>query len=286
MKIIRYCMALRKLLDSIYVDTAATNGGNHGAIVLDDEILMVDSGMIHTKSRISKQFLESETGLSIKKIIFTHSHSDHVFGAQAFEPILLISSERMRMNCDDRLKHEWKHDNLLERYSYAIRDNPELWDAVQTLSIRLPDIVFKDEISLGNAKQVTAKLVGGHTSGSAIVVCHDSNTVFIGDLIFNGQFPYGGDPTCNPDRWISALEEIRDKQYEIIIPGHGPVCGQEELEDYIGSLTALRQNVKDAIVKGSSFDSFSSNVEIPDALKTGFELFGEVTLKHWFRYYS
>ena len=286
MRIIHRRMTLRKLHDAIYVDTDAKNGGNHGAIVFDDEILMIDSGMIHSKSRVSKEFLESETGLSIKKLIFTHSHSDHVFGAQAFEPVLLISSETMRKNCVDRLKHEWKHNILLERYAQAKNDNPELWDALQTLSIRLPDIVFDDEITLGKYQQVTAKRMGGHTSGSSIVISHDHDTVFVGDLIFSGQFPYGGDPTCNPDLWILALEKIHAEQYKTIIPGHGPVCGQKELEDYIDALSTLRRNIKDAIERGLSIESFSGSKKIPKALKTGFERFGEVTLKHWFEYYA
>jgi len=279
-------MTLRKLLDAIYVDTDATNGGNHGAIVLDDEIIMIDSGMIHTKSRVSKEFLESETGLTITKLIFTHSHSDHVFGAQAFEPVLLLSSDIMRKNCEDRLKHEWKHNILLESYGLAKIDNPELWNAVQTLSIRLPDVVFDHEIFLDKDKQISAKLMGGHTSGSAIVTSYDHNAVFVGDLIFSGQFPYGGDPTCNPDRWIYALEEIRAEYYETIIPGHGPVCGQKEIDEYIEALSELKQNVKDAIETGLSIESFIKRERVPNLLKTGFERFGEITLKHWFEYYA
>jgi cyclase len=279
-------MTMRKLLDAIYVDTDATNGGNHGAIVLDDEVLMVDSGMIHTKSLASKQFLESKTGLSIKKLVFTHSHGDHVFGAQAFEPVLLISSETMRRNCVERLKHEWKSDILLERYSQAKSENPALWDAVQTLSIRLPDLVFDNELSLGNNNQVTAKLMGGHTSGSSVVFSHNNNAVFVGDLIFSGQFPYGGDSTCDPDRWIKALEELRAKRFRTIIPGHGPVCGHKELEDYIEALTELKQNIKAALEEGQSVQSFMDPENIPLLLRTGFERFGEVTLRHWFDYYS
>jgi cyclase len=279
-------MTIRKLLDAIYVDTDATNGGNHGAIVLDDEIIMVDSGMIHTKSLTSKQFLESETGLSIRKLIFTHSHSDHVFGAQAFEPVLLISSETMRDNCIERTKHEWKQDILLERYSQAKSDNPALWEAVQTLSIRLPDVVFENEISLGSEKQVTARLMGGHTSGSTVVISHDDNAIFVGDLIFSGQFPYGGDPTCNPDRWIQALEELRMEQFETIIPGHGLVCGHKELNDYVETLSELKRNIKDAIKQEQSVQSFIEKQRIPSSLKIGFERFGEATLRHWFDYYS
>jgi cyclase len=279
-------MTLRKLFDAIYVDTEGANGGNYGAIVLDDEILMIDSGMIHTKSRASREFLEFETGLPVTKLVFTHSHSDHVFGAQAFEPVQIICSETMRKNYIDRLQHEWKLETLLERYSQAKNDNPALWDAVQTLSIRLPDIVFENELSLSDNKPITAKIMGGHTSGSTIVISKEDSTVFVGDLIFSDQFPYGGDPTCNPDRWIEALKEIRAEHFETIIPGHGPVCGYKELEEYIEALTELRQNIMTAIEREQSVQSFMHLENIPNLLKAGFERFGEITLKHWFEYYS
>lgn len=277
---------MRKLHDGMYVDTDETNGGNHGAIVLDNEVLMIDSGMIHTKSRTSRSYLETETGLSIKKLIFTHSHGDHVYGAQAFEPVLLISSEPMYKRCKVNLATEWKRDVILDRYSSAKEDRPELWEALQTLSIRVPDVVFDNMISIGDEKQVTAKLMGGHTSGSSIIISHECNTVFVGDLIFSGQFPYGGDYTCDPDRWIQALEEIHAAEYETIIPGHGPICNQNELEEYVEALSELKQSVKDAIKTGLSLESFINRQFIPTTLRSGFERFGEVTVKHWFDFYS
>lgn len=279
-------MALRKLFDSIYVDTDGTNGGNHGAIAMDDEVLMIDAGMVHRKSRETRDFLESKTGLPIKKLIFTHSHSDHVFGAQAFEPVLLISSEPMYKRCRINLEHEWKSNVILERYFSVREERPDLWESLQTLLVRLPDITFDDSISIGDHKQVTAKLMGGHTSGSSIVIFEDCDVVFVGDLIFSGQFPYGGDNTCDPDRWILALEEIHAFGYKTIIPGHGPICNHHDLEKYTEALSELRQNVKDAVKIGLSVQSFIDREMIPGALKDGFDRFGPVTIEHWFNFYA
>ena len=279
-------MTLKHLRDGIYADTEGANGGNHGAIILDNEILMIDSGMIHTKSQMAKNYLESETGLPIKKLVFTHSHSDHVFGAQAFEPVLLISSELTYHRCKKNLEMEWEHDVLIERYAPSKDDRPDLWDALQTLKIRLPDMVFDDSVTVGDEKRVTLKLMGGHTSGSSIVIDHDTNTVFVGDLIFSKQFPYGGDPTCDPDRWVLSLEEIYASKYDTIIPGHGPICSQDELGEYIEAFSELRQNVKDAVKSGTSTESFVKRGMVPLALKQGYERFGDITLKYWFEFYS
>ena len=279
-------MVLRKLIDGLFVSDDGANGGNYGAIVLDDEVVVIDAGMIHSKSADTKKFIETETGLSILRLIFTHSHGDHVFGAQAFQPVNLIASAPMLSRCTENLQNEWNLETLKKRYSEVKDERPELWAAVQTLSIKLPDTVFEDQITIGNKSEITVKLLGGHTSGSSIVISHPHNAVFVGDLIFNGQFPYGGDPTCDPDRWILALEEIHALAHEIIIPGHGPVCGQNELAGYVEALSELRENVKEAIQTGLSVESFIAREMIPQSITAGLERFAEVTLEHWFSFYG
>ena len=279
-------MTLRKLVDGIFVNTDGTNGGNHGAIVLEDEVVMIDSGMIHPKSREDKDFLIEETGLPILKLIFTHSHGDHVFGAQAFEPVSLIASAPMRQRCEDNLKTDWELETLKKNYEPMKEDRPELWEAIQDLSIRLPDTIFKTHLFLGNNEEISVKLLGGHTSGSSTIISHPHDAIFVGDLIFSGQFPYGGDPTCDPDRWIMALEEILDLGLETIIPGHGPVCGLDELEGYIQALMDLRANVEDATMAGITIDKFIEEGMIPETIAEGAERFADRTLKHWYQFYG
>ncbi|MFW9809530.1 MAG: MBL fold metallo-hydrolase [Candidatus Thorarchaeota archaeon] len=279
-------MALARIIDGIYACTDGTNGGNHGAIVLDDEVVMIDAGMIHPKSRITKEFLEKETGLPILKLVLTHHHSDHVFGVQSFEPVTLIASESTRRSCEENLRNDWKIENLKKNYEPFKDERAELWESLNDLTIRLPDVVFQNQLTLGNNDELTIKLLGGHTEGSTIVISHLHDTIFIGDLVFNGTFPYGGDRTCNPDRWISGLEEVLSLGLDTIIPGHGPVCGLIDVEEYIQGLSDLRANVKEALNSGISVDEFLDSDRIPSQIASGSERFGLWTLEHWYRFYG
>jgi cyclase len=279
-------MTLHKLADGLYADTDGENGGNFGAIVLDDEVIMIDSGMIHPRSREARAFLEAETKKPILKLVFTHSHRDHVFGAQAFEPVSLIGSAPMRDQCERNLKGDWSADNLRKSFDAVKNERPEFWEAIQDLSIRLPDTVFRTHLLLGNNEEVSVKLLGGHTAGSSTIISHPHNAIFIGDLIFSGRFPYAGDPTCDPDRWIMALEEVQELGLETIIPGHGPVCGPDEVEAYIQALMDLRANVEDAITTGITVKQFMDEGMIPEYIKNGAERFAERTLKYWFDFYG
>ncbi|MFW9768872.1 MAG: MBL fold metallo-hydrolase [Candidatus Thorarchaeota archaeon] len=279
-------MSLSKLADGIYASTDGTNGGNHGAIVLEDEVIMIDAGMVHQKSRVTKDFLEQESGLPILKLIFTHYHSDHVFGAQAFEPVSLIASELMRKGCEENLENDWKIEILKKNYEGMKDERPELWKSLDDLSIRLPDIVFKNQLILGNNKEVLVKLMGGHTAGSSVIISETHNTIFIGDLIFNGRFPYAGDRSCNPDRWIMALEDVLAMGYETVIPGHGQVCGLKEVEEYLDALSSLRDNVKEALASELSLEAFLDSTKIPPQISTGAERFAERSIQHWYKFYG
>ncbi|MHA2302141.1 MAG: MBL fold metallo-hydrolase, partial [Candidatus Thorarchaeota archaeon] len=131
-------MALEKVSNRVYADVTGENGGNFGAIVLDDEILMVDSGMMHLKSSAAKEFLVNKFELPITKILLTHHHSDHVLGAQAFEPMSFISSSQTREICENALDSHWSDEELKAWAEEAKETRPELWESFQTLRILIP----------------------------------------------------------------------------------------------------------------------------------------------------
>jgi len=89
-----FIMTLTKISERIYADTEGTNGGNFGAIVLDDEIVIIDSGMFHHLTEEARELLEKEHQLPVLKLLLTHVHADHVWGAQAFNPVTMISSKQ------------------------------------------------------------------------------------------------------------------------------------------------------------------------------------------------
>jgi len=67
-----------------------------------------------------------------------------------------------------------------------------------------------------------------HTPGDAIVWLPDVRVVFAADVAFIGVTPvmWAG-PVGN---WLAALDRIAALEPEVVVPGHGPVCGLAELE--------------------------------------------------------
>ncbi|MHA2204606.1 MAG: MBL fold metallo-hydrolase [Candidatus Thorarchaeota archaeon] len=279
-------MALINVVGKVHADVEGKNIGNFGAVILEDEIVVIDSGMIHPVSRKIRESLQNKFNLPILKIVFTHYHSDHVFGAQAFEPVSLIGSASMREICEQNLTDQWKLDTIKERYEPYREERPELWKAIQDLSIRLPDIVFTNKLAIGNESEVIIQHVGGHTAGSSTVVVEPENAIFVGDLIFSGEFPYAGDPTSNPDRWIMNLESIIATEYDYIIPGHGPLCGNDELEKHVEFFNELRSAVKEALNDDITPDEFIKQGKLPEFYSDGAEHRGPSTVQRYFDFYG
>ncbi|MFX0056410.1 MAG: MBL fold metallo-hydrolase [Candidatus Hermodarchaeota archaeon] len=277
-------MALEQVTDRVYADVTGENGGNYGAIVLDDEIIMVDSGMMHLKSAVAKDFLMNKFALPIKKILLTHHHSDHVLGAQAFEPVSFISSSKTREICEDALDGRWSDEELKSWAEEAKETRPDLWESFQALRVLIPDVTFDKEIRIGN--DVVFRHIGGHTAGSSIVILEPEHVLFIGDLLFNKSFPYAGDETCDPDRWISGLEEILSDEYEIVIPGHGSLCGSEGIIEELEFLREFRDSIRSAIDEGLTSEQFLNEKRAPQYYLEGAEHRVKVSVEHWFEHYE
>ncbi|MHA1962499.1 MAG: MBL fold metallo-hydrolase [Candidatus Thorarchaeota archaeon] len=275
-------MSLEQVGGRVWADTSGTNGGNYGAVILSEEIVMVDSGMYHQVSREVHKFIKDLFEPTVSKLVYTHSHRDHVFGAQAFRGALTIGSQEMLTICLQNLEGPWSRDSLLEQAKEIMDSRPLYWEAVQ--EILLPESTLTEPLELGEG--VTVRHVGGHTGGSLVVIVEPEHILFSGDLIFNKSFPYAGDSSCDPDRWIQVLEELLAEQYNKIIPGHGELCDDEALEDHLDLLKTLRANVKKGLADGLSTQEFISKERVPDYYTKGAEHRVQTTVEHWFEFYG
>ncbi len=71
--------------------------------------------------------------------------------------------------------------------------------------------------------------------------------LFAGDVVFRLCTPIGWEGTF--DRWMQALDEIAALDPEVVVPGHGPLCGVEgprEMKAYLAYVRAESRRFFDA----------------------------------------
>ncbi|HYV58108.1 MAG TPA: MBL fold metallo-hydrolase, partial [Candidatus Nitrosopolaris sp.] len=99
-----------------------------------------------------------------------------------------------------------------------------------------PTTLVNDRLTLDlDGLRVELVYVGpAHTAGDVIVHLPAERVVFTGDILFRLCTPIGWEGTF--DRWTAALDAIVALEPEVIVPGHGPVCGVEgprEMKAYL-----------------------------------------------------
>jgi glyoxylase-like metal-dependent hydrolase (beta-lactamase superfamily II) len=103
------------------------------------------------------------------------------------------------------------------------------------IELTLPNHVFEDKLELELDGYPCHLIYVGpaHTSGDIIVYLPEHSVIFAGDIVFRKCTPVGWEGTHA--KWIDALDLIISFKPEIIVPGHGPLCGidgAKELRSY------------------------------------------------------
>ncbi len=115
-----------------------------------------------------------------------------------------------------------------------------VWD-FEGIELRPPTTLIEDrlELDLGGIVVNLIHVGPAHTADDVIAYLPERRIVFTGDVLFRLCTPIGWDGTF--DGWISALDRIISLDPEVVVPGHGPLCGVEGLREMKAYLEYVRQ---------------------------------------------
>jgi cyclase len=214
----------------------AVSSGADGVFIIDDQLKPLTDQLLASIRKVSEQ--------PIRFVINTHYHGDHVGGNEtlggAGSVIIAHDNVRQRMTS--------------EQFSNFMNSTTPAWPQYS-----LPVVTFNDKVTLHlNGEAVTVTHVPrGHTDGDSIVYFPDSNVLHMGDIFFNGLYPYIDlDGGGSIQGMIAAVElGIGMANAETrIIPGHGPLSDFNGIQEYHAFLTKARDNVQALIDQGMSLE--------------------------------
>ncbi|TKB49008.1 MBL fold metallo-hydrolase [Ferrimonas sediminicola] len=183
------------------------SGGNIGVSAGADGILIIDDQFAPLAGRIQQALAAIKPG-PVNYVLNTHYHGDHTGGNAEFAPPATV----------------FAHHNVRLRLAGDDRVNPA----------QLPLVTFGEGLIFhlnGDTIRVI-HLADGHTDGDSLVRFEQANVVHMGDLFFNGMFPFvdlkgGGSVTGYLEAVSEALKWV-DADTRVI-PGHGELAGRQEL---------------------------------------------------------
>ena len=188
-------------------------GGNIGLLVGADGAFLIDDQY----APLTEKILTAVRGITsedVRFVINTHWHGDHTGGNENLgnAGVVLISQENVR----ERLSTQ----QVLERFGRV--------DTIPAApAAALPVVTFDDDVRFHlNGDELHAfHTPHAHTDGDALIYFENANVIHMGDVYFNGGFPFidlssGGSVDGMIEAHNRALG-IADQQTRII-PGHGP----------------------------------------------------------------
>jgi len=124
----------------------------------------------------------------------------------------------------------------------------------------LPNITFDREVTL-HCGDVTVKVLylgRGHTAGDSVVFIPEDRVIVTGDLV------HGLEPLlfeAYPDEWPATLGRVAELDFNIVVPGHGPVQhGRTTLILFRDYLTELNQFVREGVSAGKSLATLQAEL--------------------------
>jgi cyclase len=226
-------LKIQKLKDDLYVIQVAqgVGGGNVAVYVTSEGVILVDD-MFERNYADIMTLVKTVSDKPVKYVLNTHQHDDHAGGNVKFLPEAEVIAHR------------------------NVRAN-----MVKLNQPGLPRIMFTDEmvVFLGGKEVRTHYYGRGHTGGDAVIYFPAEKVIHTGDLFLTNPpqpfIDYGQGGSALD--WTKTLDGVLGIDFEIAIPGHGPISDRQGILKFRTNFVTMRDRMSGMIRQGKSKDEVS-----------------------------
>jgi glyoxylase-like metal-dependent hydrolase (beta-lactamase superfamily II) len=231
----------QKVAEGVHMLTGA--GGNIGLSVGKDGTYVIDDQYAPLTDKILGAIREI-TPAPVRFVVNTHWHGDHTGGNENLGKggALLVAHENVRL----RMSKE----HFMAAMDRKIPPSPEA---------ALPVVTFTEAVTFHwNGDEIRVYHVPpAHTDGDSIIHFVKADVVHMGDVFFNGGYPFidvssGG----RIDGYLAAADRVLAGTTEKtrIIPGHGPLATKADLQAFRDMLKTMRDRIAKLKAEGKTRD--------------------------------
>ena len=260
---------LEVVADGVYFATG--NGtlytmSNALIIVRDEDVVVVDSHITPAAGRALLDSIAVVTDKPVTTLINSHFHYDHANGVPAFGDIQIIGHEYTRAKLTGDPMNEQTFVASLARFDRTLADlesrldaaagdergeiqtQLEFWRAHVSAQGEIdpvpPTVSMSDRMTLyRGGREIQIHFFGrAHTGGDVGIYLPAEKILFTGDMLLGG-ISYMGDGFVSD--WAQTLENLKQLDFELILPGHGP--GFRDFER-IDNVQAYYRDLTEAVI--------------------------------------
>jgi glyoxylase-like metal-dependent hydrolase (beta-lactamase superfamily II) len=238
-------LRIEKVKGDLYMISG--EGGNVAVDVTSDGVLLVDDMFDRNHADILAQ-VKSITDKPLKYVINTHQHDDHAGGDFKMLPIVEV------------IAHKNARANLVDIKQPYYEDTPGT-------PIGLPRVPLRRTVGESGAKKFAQNIGRGHTNGDVIVYFPDLKVIHTGDLFLGRAAARGGAAQTRPPGvniyvdyaqggsfldWTHTLDGVLQLDFDIAIPGHGPVSTKADVVKFRADLETMRNRLAGMVKDGKT----------------------------------
>lgn len=223
-------MIRERISDDIYVFTAQQYAQETaGAVITRDGVILIDT-LFHPEETVAiKEFLEQRLSQTVRYVINTHYHADHVQGTYLFPEATVIGHSRCRefLNTIGR-------DGLIQTKSQL--------PGFENVEVVLPEITFERgsfDLNFGG-KLLHIYHAPGHSLDMLSVLVMGERILFASDNMMPVPTLFDGDY----DGLYQAIDEMTTMNLDSIVQGHGEVILRGEVDQSLRESLNYLQQIK------------------------------------------
>lgn len=189
-------------------------------------------------ARWLKGELKTRFGVPVKYLIYSHDHRDHIAGGEVLSPDATVIA----------------HENA--RAAIIGENRPTA----------VPDLTFTDRMTVRLGGKTVELIYPGpsHSNNMIVLRFPEERAVYTVDFISVNRLPYMGLSDAYFPEWIDAVRMVEAMDFDILVPGHGPLGTKADAAEHRRYLQALYDAVLDAARKGQSLDEMKKNITLEE----------------------
>ncbi len=245
---------LVKVTDRVYL---FRNIVNSSIIIGDNGVAVIDT---QVNQMMGKRLLKAIRTITDKPILYainTHYHWDHTNGNIIFrqEGATVVARE---MTKDFMVNRAPRQEDFLRSRGFTLGDPPFL--PQQTFT-------HETELDLGNQPLHLVHLGKAETDDATAIRIPAEGCIVSGDTVMTGSFPIFGQPVMNEGLmanhdWINTIQELRTYTPEHVLPGHGPLAHDAEIDLLLKIEAYFLTEVRKRVEQGMSLADLLTEMEI------------------------
>ena len=173
----------------------------------------------------------------VRYVVYSHDHADHISGGEVFADTAVVVA----------------HDNA--KAAIVGEKRPTA----------VPQVTFSDRLTLelGGTVLELAHVGRNHSDNSLVMRFPKERLLFAVDFIPVNSLAFRDFPDAYMPDWIESLTRVEAMDFDVLVPGHGPLGTKANVTMFREYLQDLRAEVIRLAREGKSVDEMKSAITLP-----------------------